>query len=98
MNLNRRDFSKVRDIKNVVKNVFKILLIWVDECAPPELREELGNGLISILAENKNKYNNNLIVKMFNDQKVRDSFMVFSENAGEELIRNSRIKDKKTHI
>lgn len=68
---------KVRDTKNLVKNIFKLFKGWVEDSAPQELRQELKVALQDLLAKN-GKFNNSLIISLSKEQMLRKAFIAFS--------------------
>jgi hypothetical protein len=50
------------------------------------------------MMNNKGKYNNNLVVNLAKNPLLRKAFLIFSETTAEELIGQSRINDKLSHI
>lgn len=68
---------KVRDTKNLVKNIFKLFKGWVEDSAPQELGQELKVALQDLLAKN-GKFNNSLIISLSKEQMLRKAFIAFS--------------------
>jgi hypothetical protein len=69
----------VRDIKNVVKNIFRLFQMWIDTSTPSEM--QLGSALKDLLKCHK-KFNNALIKKIAANEKLRKAFISFSEEEG----------------
>lgn len=74
--------GKKKDLKNIVKNIVKIFLNWVEK--------ELGNegeckGVMEELLES-HKYNNSLLKAMADNSITNKAFLTFLTIAGDELI------------
>lgn len=84
-----------RDLKNVVKNVVKLFKGWLEDLKP--YRHDLTNALEKLILLNK-KYNNSLIIKLSKHSQLRPAFINFCQEGAEDLIKESRVKDKISHI
>ncbi len=67
---------KVRDTKNVVKNIFRLFQSWIEQNKSSEF--QLGSALEQCLSNNKEKYNNRLINNLSKHNLLRQAFMAFS--------------------
>lgn len=54
--------------------------------------------MTAFLSANNGKYNNNLVTNLTKNPLLRNAFMIFAEAIAEELIGQSRINDKNSHI
>lgn len=66
--------EKGRDMRSVVKNIFRMFLHWVDNSTPPNFR--LSHALkahLNIIG----KYNNHLIVSISKKEPLRKAFLTF---------------------
>lgn len=74
---------KGRDVKNVVKNIFRLFQNW----AADENRSELLlESSISALLEKHKNFNNSLIVSLSKDFELRRAFQEFGRSDGEKYI------------
>lgn len=89
-----QEIGQMRDTKNLVKNIFRLFESWVEEHlgGSIELRETLRGFLQSV------KYNNNLVINLSKQSKLREAFMIFCDGSGQELIGKSKIRDKRSHL
>jgi len=79
----------------VVKNIFRLFKIWTKVHVAEN--KQLLSSLAYVLKSNR-KFNNNLILKISKHAELRKFFLTFSAHEGIEQIRQSRIKDKDSHI
>ena len=91
------EMSMHRDMKNAVKNIFKLFQSWVEESSPLEARLRLKIAL-EVLGKAFRKFNNNLIIGLSKDPLLRRAFILFAEVHGEGMICSSRIHDKESHL
>lgn len=68
------DEVRLRDTKNVVKNIIRLFQTWIDEHSrnKSQIQESLSNLLF------KAKFNNKLILEISKDKLLRKSFISFS--------------------
>jgi len=69
------DEVRSRDTKNIVKNIFKILLGWLEDHTSSELKLA---QLMKTFSRDHGKYNNNLLLKVFRNRELRKAFLAFS--------------------
>lgn len=69
---------RVRDTKNLVKNIFRLFNSWLEKHTPPEL--SLTTVVESMLLNNNRKYNNRLVIQISKHAKLRRAFLAFAEN------------------
>jgi len=69
------DIVRSRDTKNIVKNIFKILLGWLEDHTSSELKLA---QLMKTFSRDHGKYNNNLLLKVFRNRELRKAFLAFS--------------------
>jgi hypothetical protein len=84
-----------RDVKNVVKNIIKLFRGWIEDLNP--YRADLSNSLNNLILRNE-KYNNSLILSLSKHSKLQSIFITFCEEEGQNLIKESRIRDKSSHL
>lgn len=94
-NNDEQEGPKGRDVKNVVKNIFRLFQNWTEDEDRSELQLETS---ISALLEKHKNFNNSLIVSLSKDSELRRAFQEFGRLDGEKYIERSRIQSKQIHL
>lgn len=92
--LNEPCDMRLRDTKNLVKNIIRLFQAWLEE------RREIGGEVHQGLSEaiQSGKFNNNLIITMSQTPKLRAAFLRFCDGNAEDFIAKSKIHDKSSHM
>lgn len=80
MSDNGQEDGKIRDVRNVVKNIFRLFQSWVEDNTISEL---CLAGSLAHLLNKTGKYNNSLIIAISKDPALRKAFIAFSGAPGE---------------
>lgn len=70
---------KKKDTRNVVKNIYKLFLSWIESNVAPQLRVD---QLLKSLHRAHGKFNNALIIKISHNDELRKYFINFSDEEG----------------
>jgi hypothetical protein len=85
---------KIKDTKNVVKNIIRLFQCWLEENLPNY--REVYDELLAFIG--RIKFNNHLVMQLAKDDAVRRAFLLFGLKDGRDFIDRSKIHDKKTHL
>ena len=87
-----------KDKKNIVKNLIKIFLAWLDKKNTDttlkefeDIKEEMKKLL------SKENFNNRLIKEMIENKMINRQFLHFLTDTADEDVKASRINDKESH-
>jgi hypothetical protein len=70
--------NKMKDTKNVVKNIIRLFQCWLEENLPEY--KEIYDDMLALIQ--RIKFNNNLIFKLVQKDSIRKAFIYFGLKDG----------------
>lgn len=96
--LRKNGKAEKKDKKNIVKNIVKIFLSWLQKKDQEKKTEVWETALKELknLLEVQN-FNNRLIKNLVGNKAINKAFLAFLTDDAEDQIKYSRIQDKQSH-